>query len=108
MPRYFSDETLERDLAARCLCAASVHAGPQVTMSITGTFSAGDRTRIVFDVRVDDEYLGCAVQWCGADYRGVFPWGLSIPGYCLNFGFASREALLLAVHRFLEIGAVEG
>jgi hypothetical protein len=98
----------DTDFAARVLAGtlATVAAGPVVELDLLGSFTAADRSRLVYTVKVDGETIGSAVEWTGPCF--VYSWGLTIPGHCIGFGFPSREALEIAVARFVAVGAVEG
>ena|SRR5690242_11960794 len=103
-----STDDPERDYAARVLAGtlATVPAAPEIKLVRLGVFSAGDRHRVIYDIRVDGEFIGTAVEWIGQSF--AFCWGLTIPGVVVNFGFPSRETLEIAVQRFVAVGNVEG
>src|SRR5690349_5433819 len=82
--------------------AATVPAGPTITLHLLGVFSAGDRHRVLHDVRVDGDLLAVATEWVGEVF-GEFRWSLAIPGEDA-MAFRSRDALLLAVRQFIAIG----
>ena|SRR5689334_16735670 len=99
---------IDTAFAARVLAGtlATIPAKPTVKLVQLGSFSAGDRHRIIYDVRVDSEYLGTAVEWIGQTF--AFSWSLTIPGYCDGFGLPSRETLEICVQRFVAAGVIEG
>jgi hypothetical protein len=84
----------------------TVPAAPTVTLHLLGIFSAGDRYRVLSDVRCDAELIGTATEWLG-DCFGDFRWSLAIPGED-PMAFRSRDALLLAVRQFVRVGELEG
>ena len=104
MPHTFETQA-EADLAARSI-AATVPAGPTITLHLLGVFSAGDRYRVLHDVRVDSEFLAVATEWVG-DVFGEFRWSLAIPGED-PMAFRSRDALLIAARQFIAVGDLEG
>ena len=92
---HYADPTdiAERTLAAMTTVTAA--GASRVTLNLLGTFSAGPRSRVIYDLKIDGDSLGSIVQWTGEHL--LFDWGLTLTGVCSGFGFSSLEALLIAV-----------
>jgi hypothetical protein len=105
MTRTFDETRAETDLAVRSI-AVTVPAGPTITLHLLGVFSAGDRYRVLSDVRVDGDLLAVCTEWVG-DCFGGLRWTLAISGE-EPMAFKSRDALLIAVRQFIAVGDLEG
>src|SRR5690242_21689046 len=103
---HYADPTAiaERTLAA--MATAHTAGASRVTLALLGTFAAGPRSRVIYDLKIDGDSLGSVLQWTGETL--LFGWGLTLTGVCYGFGFPTLEALLIAVERWLATGRLEG
>ena len=75
---------------------------PSAELVLRGTFTASNRTRLVYRIEVEGREIGTAIE----RPDDLKPWRLTMPGHCGNLAYYTRADLLAVVARILSSGSI--